>query len=182
MICAAADDRLLLEQQRESATWKKQRRRRRRRIKNKKFFSLLAIVSFVIFLSISFWFTEETENMEKVFEQEDFQGFVKEVRNANARMRAHEERVNNGGKSVSKDSSSSLRRRTLKDYAAILFTQNLCFDYFVPQGGPYFCLFPVICFGSDFYSCMTNAGVVQEAYGIDSQSAYSVGNSLLNSF
>jgi hypothetical protein len=87
--------------------------------------------------------------------------------------------MNNGN---SKDSSSSLRRRTLKDYAAILFTQNLCFDYFVPQGGPYFCLYPVLCFGSDFYSCMTNAGVVQEAYGIDSQSAYSVGNSLLNSF
>ena len=172
------DDRLLLPFQREqqqSAAWKKSLRRKR----NKKFFSLFACVSFVVFLSISFWFTEETENMEKVFEREDFKGFVKEVRNANAQMRAHEERMNNGN---SKDSSSSLRRRTLKDYAAILFTQNLCFDYFVPQGGPYFCLYPVICFGSDFYSCMTNAGVVQEAYGIDSQSAYSVGNSLLNSF
>lgn len=172
------DDRLLLPFQREqqqSAAWKKSLRRKR----NKKFFSLFAVVSFVVFLSISFWFTEETENMEKVFEREDFKGFVKEVRNANAQMRAHEERMNNGN---SKDSSSSLRRRTLKDYAAILFTQNLCFDYFVPQGGPYFCLYPVLCFGSDFYSCMTNAGVVQEAYGIDSQSAYSVGNSLLNSF
>jgi hypothetical protein len=172
------DDRLLLPFQREqqqSAAWKKSLRRKR----NKKFFSLFACVSFVVFLSISFWFTEETENMEKVFEREDFKGFVKEVRNANAQMRAHEERMNNGN---SKDSSSSLRRRTLKDYAAILFTQNLCFDYFVPQGGPYFCLYPVLCFGSDFYSCMTNAGVVQEAYGIDSQSAYSVGNSLLNSF
>ena len=172
------DDRLLLSFQREqqqSAAWKKSLRRKR----NKKFFSLFACVSFVVFLSISFWFTEETENMEKVFEREDFKGFVKEVRNANAQMRAHEERMNNGN---SKDSSSSLRRRTLKDYAAILFTQNLCFDYFVPQGGPYFCLYPVLCFGSDFYSCMTNAGVVQEAYGIDSQSAYSVGNSLLNSF
>jgi hypothetical protein len=174
----ADDDRLLLPFQREqqqSAAWKKSLRRKR----NKKFFSLFACVSFVVFLSISFWFTEETENMEKVFEREDFKGFVKEVRNANAQMRAHEERMNNGN---SKDSSSSLRRRTLKDYAAILFTQNLCFDYFVPQGGPYFCLYPVLCFGSDFYSCMTNAGVVQEAYGIDSQSAYSVGNSLLNSF
>lgn len=174
----ADDDRLLLPFQREqqqSAAWKKSLRRKR----NKKFFSLFAVVSFVVFLSISFWFTEETENMEKVFEREDFKGFVKEVRNANAQMRAHEERMNNGN---SKDSSSSLRRRTLKDYAAILFTQNLCFDYFVPQGGPYFCLYPVLCFGSDFYSCMTNAGVVQEAYGIDSQSAYSVGNSLLNSF
>lgn len=172
------DDRLLLPFQREqqqSAAWKKSLRRKR----SKKFFSLFACVSFVVFLSISFWFTEETENMEKVFEREDFKGFVKEVRNANAQMRAHEERMNNGN---SKDSSSSLRRRTLKDYAAILFTQNLCFDYFVPQGGPYFCLYPVLCFGSDFYSCMTNAGVVQEAYGIDSQSAYSVGNSLLNSF
>ena len=172
------DDRLLLPFQREqqqSAAWKKSLRRKR----NKKFFSLFACVSFVVFLSISFWFTEETENMEKVFEREDFKGFVKEVRYANAQMRAHEERMNNGN---SKDSSSSLRRRTLKDYAAILFTQNLCFDYFVPQGGPYFCLYPVLCFGSDFYSCMTNAGVVQEAYGIDSQSAYSVGNSLLNSF
>ena len=172
------DDRLLLPFQREqqqSAAWKKSLRRKR----NKKFFSLFACVSFVVFLSISFWFTEETENMEKVFEREDFKGFVKEVRNANAQIRAHEERMNNGN---SKDSSSSLRRRTLKDYAAILFTQNLCFDYFVPQGGPYFCLYPVLCFGSDFYSCMTNAGVVQEAYGIDSQSAYSVGNSLLNSF
>ena len=172
------DDRLLLPFQREqqqSAAWKTSLRRKR----NKKFFSLFACVSFVVFLSISFWFTEETENMEKVFEREDFKGFVKEVRNANAQMRAHEERMNNGN---SKDSSSSLRRRTLKDYAAILFTQNLCFDYFVPQGGPYFCLYPVLCFGSDFYSCMTNAGVVQEAYGIDSQSAYSVGNSLLNSF
>ena len=180
MIRAAADDddRLLLPFQREqqqSAAWKKSLRRKR----NKKFFSLFACVSFVVFLSISFWFTEETENMEKVFEREDFKGFVKEVRNANAQIRAHEERMNNGN---SKDSSSSLRRRTLKDYAAILFTQNLCFDYFVPQGGPYFCLYPVLCFGSDFYSCMTNAGVVQEAYGIDSQSAYSVGNSLLNSF
>lgn len=174
----ADDDRLLLPFQREqqqSATWKKNLRRRR----NKKFFSLFAVVSFVVFLSISFWFTEETENMEQVFEREDFKGFVKEVRNANAQMRAHEERMNNGN---SRDSSSSLRRRTLKDYAAILFTQNLCFDYFVPQGGPYFCLYPVLCFGSDFYSCMTNAGVIQEAYGIDSQSAYSVGNSLLNSF
>lgn len=174
----ADDDRLLLPFQREqqqSAAWKKSLRRKR----NKKFFSLFACVSFVVFLSISFWFTEETENMEKVFEREDFKGFVKEVRNANAQIRAHEERMNNGN---SKDSSSSLRRRTLKDYAAILFTQNLCFDYFVPQGGPYFCLYPVLCFGSDFYSCMTNAGVVQEAYGIDSQSAYSVGNSLLNSF
>ena len=174
----ADDDRLLLPFQREqqqSATWKKNLRRRR----NKKFFSLFAVVSFVVFLSISFWFTEETENMEQVFEREDFKGFVKEVRNANAQIRAHEERMNNGN---SKDSSSSLRRRTLKDYAAILFTQNLCFDYFVPQGGPYFCLYPVLCFGSDFYSCMTNAGVIQEAYGIDSQSAYSVGNSLLNSF
>ena len=172
------DDRLLLPFQREqqqSTAWKKSLRRKR----NKKFFSLFACVSFVVFLSISFWFTEETENMEKVFEREDFKGFVKEVRNANAQIRAHEERMNNGN---SKDSSSSLRRRTLKDYAAILFTQNLCFDYFVPQGGPYFCLYPVLCFGSDFYSCMTNAGVVQEAYGIDSQSAYSVGNSLLNSF
>lgn len=178
----ADDDRLLLpfqreQEQEEETAWKKQRRRRIRN--NKKFFSLFAVVSFVVFLSISFWFTEETENMEKVFEREDFKGFVKEVRNANAQMRAHEERMNNGN---SKDSSSSLRRRTLKDYAAILFTQNLCFDYFVPQGGPYFCLYPVLCFGSDFYSCMTNAGVVQEAYGIDSQSAYSVGNSLLNSF
>ena len=175
----ADDDRLLLPFQREqeqSATWKKNLRRRR----NRKFFSLFAVVSFVVFLSISFWFTEEgTQNMEKVFEREDFKGFVKEVRNANAQIRAHEERMNNGN---SKGSSSSLRRRTLKDYAAILFTQNLCFDYFVPQGGPYFCLYPVLCFGSDFYSCMTNAGVVQEAYGIDSQSAYSVGNSLLNSF
>ena len=174
----ADDDRLLLPFQREhqqEETWKKNLRRRR----NRKFFSLFAVVSFVVFLSISFWFTEETENMEKVFEREDFKGFVKEVRNANAQIRAHEERMNNGN---SKDSSSSLRRRTLKDYAAILFTQNLCFDYFVPQGGPYFCLYPVLCFGSDFYSCMTNAGVVQEAYGIDSQSAYSVGNSLLNSF
>jgi|TARA_B110000305_G_scaffold41120_1_gene42779 hypothetical protein len=174
----ADDDRLLLPFQREQQqeeTWKKNLRRRR----NKKFFSLFACVSFVVFLSISFWFTEENINMEKVFEREDFKGFVKEVRNANAQMRAHEERMNNGN---SKDSSSSLRRRTLKDYAAILFTQNLCFDYFVPQGGPYFCLYPVLCFGSDFYSCMTNAGVVQEAYGIDSQSAYSVGNSLLNSF
>ena len=172
------DDRLLLPFQREqqqSAAWKKSLRRKR----NKKFFSLFAFVSFVVFLSISFWFTEETENMEKVFEREDFKGFVKEGRNANAQMRAHEERMNNGN---SKDSSSSLRRRTLKDYAARLFTQNLWFDYFVPQGGPYFCLYPVLCFGSDFYSCMTNAGVVQEAYGIDSQSAYSVGNSLLNSF
>ena len=174
----ADDDRLLLPFQREQQqeeTWKKNLRRRR----NKKFFSLFACVSFVVFLSISFWFTEENINMVKVFEREDFKGFVKEVRNANAQMRAHEERMNNGN---SKDSSSSLRRRTLKDYAAILFTQNLCFDYFVPQGGPYFCLYPVLCFGSDFYSCMTNAGVVQEAYGIDSQSAYSVGNSLLNSF
>lgn len=180
MIRADDDDRLLLPFQREqqqSATWKKTRRKR-----NKKFFSLFAVVSFVVFLSISFWFTEETENMEKVFEREDFKGFVKEVRSANAQMRAHEERMNNNGKSGSRDPSSSLRRRALKDYAAILFKQNLCFDYFVPQGGPYFCLFPVICFGSDFYSCMTNAGVVQEAYGIDSQSAYSVGNSLLNSF
>ena len=136
------DDRLLLPFQREqqqSAAWKKSLRRKR----NKKFFSLFACVSFVVFLSISFWFTEETENMEKVFEREDFKGFVKEVRNANAQMRAHEERMNNGN---SKDSSSSLRRRTLKDYAAILFTQNLCFDYFVPQGGPYFCLYPVLCF------------------------------------
>ena len=91
MIRADDDDRLLLRFQREqqqSATWKKTRRKR-----NKKFFSLFAVVSFVVFLSISFWFTEETENMEKVFEREDFKGFVKEVRNANAQMRAHEERM-----------------------------------------------------------------------------------------
>ena len=63
----ADDDRLLLPFQREhqqEETWKKSLRRRR----NKKFFSLFACVSFVVFLSISFWFTEETENMEKVFD------------------------------------------------------------------------------------------------------------------
>ena len=91
----ADDDRLLLPFQREQQqeeTWKKNLRRRR----NKKFFSLFACVSFVVFLSISFWFTEENINMEKVFEREDFKGFVKEVRNANAQIRAHEERMNNG--------------------------------------------------------------------------------------
>ena len=71
----ADDDRLLLPFQREqeqSATWKKNLRRRR----NRKFFSLFAVVSFVVFLSISFWFTEEgTQNMEKVFEREDFKRF-----------------------------------------------------------------------------------------------------------
>ena len=67
----ADDDRLLLPFQREhqqEETWKKNLRRRR----NKRFFSLFAVVSFVVFLSISFWFTEEgTQNMEKVFEREE---------------------------------------------------------------------------------------------------------------
>jgi len=105
--------------------------------------------------------------------------FAREVQNKNEKTKERrEERASGSGEG----SVRPLRRRTLKDYAAILFTQNLCFDYFVENGGPYFCLYPVLCFGSDFYSCMTNAGVVQEAYGIDAQSAYSVGNSILNSF
>ena len=142
-------------------------------------FANAIFVSFFVFVSVSFWFTNETENLRKVFEEQEFVDFAMEVKNKNEKTKEQrEERVNGSGEGAVKP----LRRRTLKDYAAILFTQNLCFDYFVENGGPYFCLYPVLCFGSDFYSCMTNAGVVQEAYGFDAQSAYSVGNSILNSF
>ena len=47
-------------------------------------------------------------------------------------------------------------------------------DYFVASCGPYFCLYPVVCFGSDFFSCMTNAGVMQEINGISAQTAYGI--------
>ena len=150
------------------------RKRRRRRL-----FANAIFVSFFVFVSVSFWFTNETENLVNVFEESEFLDFAREVKNTREKTKEQREERANGREEAA---VKPLRRRTLKDYAAILFTQNLCFDYFVANGGPYFCLYPVLCFGSDFYSCMTNAGVVQEAYGIDAQSAYSVGNSILNSF
>ena len=153
--------------------------RRGRQRRQRRLFANAIFVSFFVFVSVSFWFTNETENLRKVFNEREFLDFAREVQNKNEKTKERrEERASGSGEG----SVRPLRRRTLKDYAAILFTQNLCFDYFVENGGPYFCLYPVLCFGSDFYSCMTNAGVVQEAYGIDAQSAYSVGNSILNSF
>ncbi len=148
--------------------------RARRRGEGRKiaFVSMVVLMSFFVFVSVSFWFTDETENLETVKEREDFRGFVEETRRVRAKMREREGRT----------SGTPLRRRTLKDYAAILFTQNLCFDYFVASGGPYFCLYPVVCFGSDFFSCMTNAGVVQEINGISAQTAYGIGNTVMNSF
>ena len=144
--------------------------RARRRGEGRKI-AVVSMVAFFVFLSISFWFTE-TENLETIKESEDFRGFVEETRRVRAKMREKERRT----------SGTPLRRRTLKDYAAILFTQNLCFDYFVASGGPYFCLYPVVCFGSDFFSCMTNAGVVHEINGISAQTAYGIGNTIMNSF
>jgi len=150
-----------------------------RRQRQRRLFANAIFVSFFVFVSVSFWFTNETENLVNVFEESEFLDFAREVKNTNEKMKEQREERANGRE---ENTVKPLRRRTLKDYAAILFTQNLCFDYFVANGGPYFCLYPVLCFGSDFYSCMTNAGVVQEAYGIDAQSAYSVGNSIMNSF
>lgn len=130
-------------------------------------FACLSVFVFVC-VGLNCWFGEGSlEQIERAAEFDDYKVFLNEraINIENERGQKYQQK----------------RRRTLKDYAAIFFTQNLCFDILLQSGGPYFCLYPVICFGSDFYSCMNNAGVVQSAYGIDQEQSYGFGTNLLNS-
>ena len=58
------------------------RKRRRRRL-----FANAIFVSFFVFVSVSFWFTNETENLVNVFEESEFLDFAREVKNTNEKMK-----------------------------------------------------------------------------------------------
>ena len=67
-----------------------------------------------VLLSVAIWFGEKGLTVDEIERSEEYAHFLDHVRQREQEIKGP--------------------RRALKDYVAILFTRNLCFDVFVPNG------------------------------------------------